>query len=147
VREHLIGMRIAKTVVFAVTFALAISAAGPERPLTKTELKRLITNAQSKTDHERIAQYFEAEAASYEADAKDHADLAQFYNKEGKSGPGFIEPPGKPARIRTLRRSFQEPAKSCRTSPQPGSGAPRNGPRGEKMMTARFVDVISSTRL
>ena len=82
VRKHLIAMRIARTVVFAVTFALAVSGAGPERPLTKTELKRLIANAQTKTDHERIAQYFEAEAAVYEVDAKDHAELAQLYKKK-----------------------------------------------------------------
>ena len=116
VREHLIGMRIAKTVFFAVTFALAISAAGPERPLTKTELKRLITNAQSKTDHERIAQYFEAEAASYEVDAKDHADLAQFYKKKESQDPGLSNPASLRAfeHCDALFRSLQKAAEQAR---------------------------------
>jgi hypothetical protein len=117
VRDHLIGMRIAKTVVFAVAFALAVSGAGPERPLTQTELKRLIMNAQTKTDHERIAEYFEAEAARYEVDAKDHADLAQFYKKKEIQDPALSN---HPASLRAfehcdaLFRSLQKAAEQAR---------------------------------
>ena len=36
-------------------------------------------NANTPADHERIAQYYDAEAARYEADAKEHEDEAGYY--------------------------------------------------------------------
>src|SRR5713226_1497022 len=66
-----INTRIVKTVVFAVVFAAAavvsVSAGAKDKPLNKAELKNLIANAETKAEHERIAQYFDAEAARYEA--------------------------------------------------------------------------------
>jgi hypothetical protein len=47
--------------------------------LSKSELKILVANAETKTDHERIAQYFDSETAKYEAEAKDHSELAASY--------------------------------------------------------------------
>ncbi len=42
-------------------------------------MKDLIANANTPADHERIAQYYDAEAARYEADAKEHKDEASYY--------------------------------------------------------------------
>ena len=47
--------------------------------LSKKQLKDLIANANTPADHERIAQYYDAEAARYEADAKQHEDEASYY--------------------------------------------------------------------
>ena len=73
-RKNFIRNGILHTTVFAVTLALAglvsVPAGAKDTPLTKVELKSLISNAETKADHERIAQYFEAEAARYEAEAK-----------------------------------------------------------------------------
>ncbi len=116
-QKDLIGMRIVKTVAFAVAFGLAIWADAADKPLTKAELKSLITKAQTKADHERIAQYFEAEAASYEVEAKDHADLAQFYKKKEIEDPGLSK---HPASLRAfehcdaLFRSLQKAAEQAR---------------------------------
>jgi hypothetical protein len=66
-----------------------------DKPLSRKELKDLIAHAETRADHERIAQYFDAEAARYEAQAKQHADLAQSYKKTGTSSatkyPGSMQ--------------------------------------------------------
>ena len=67
--------------VFALTAVASISAAANDKPLTKAEVKNLIANAELKADHERLAKHFEAEAVRYEAEAKDHNELAGFYQK------------------------------------------------------------------
>ena len=97
-RKHLISMRIVKTVVFATLFGLAavvtVSAGAKDKAITKVEVKNLIANAETKADHERIARYFDAEAARYEAEAKDHGDLAPFYQKN--PDPALSKHPGSP---------------------------------------------------
>jgi hypothetical protein len=83
-RKQLRNMRFINAVVLAIVFAFATAvsiSAADNKLLTKGELKSLIANGETKADHERVAQYFDAEAARYEAEAKDHSDLAGFYQK------------------------------------------------------------------
>jgi len=68
------------------SFVLASSSAS-EKKLTRGELKTLIATAETKSDHERIAKYFDAEAATYEAEAKEHSELATGYGKNPPSQP------------------------------------------------------------
>ena len=70
---------------------VAVPAGAKDKQLSQQELKNLIANAETKAEHERIAQYFDAEAAKYEAEAKEHADLAQSYRK---AGPASAKYPG-----------------------------------------------------
>lgn len=88
--KHLIGMRIIRTVAFVVALALSASAGAADKALTKAELKSLIANAGTKADHERIAQYFDAEAVRYEMEAKGYSDLAQFYNPGRRKDPARL---------------------------------------------------------
>lgn len=80
-----------KRVVIVTAIALAMLIAGAKTvqlqaqdskanaTLSKKQLKDLIANANTPADHERIAQYYDAEGARYEADAKQHADEATYY--------------------------------------------------------------------
>ena len=81
-RKHLTGISTMKAVVFAAAFGLAVSATVADKPLTKAELKSLISTAKTRADHQRIAQYFEAEAARYEMEANDHGELAPIYKRK-----------------------------------------------------------------
>ena len=118
-RKHLLSTRIVKTVVFATVLALAavitVSAGAKDKALTKVELKSLISNAETKADHERIAQYFDAEAARYEAEAKDHGDLAPFYQKN--PDPALSKHPGSPRAFEhcdSLSKSLKNAAEEAR---------------------------------
>lgn len=85
------NIRTIKTMGFALVFALtaiaSIVAAANDKPLTKAEVKNLISNAELKADHERLAKHFEAEAVRYEAEAKEHAELAQLYQRSTSATP------------------------------------------------------------
>ena len=118
-RNHLVGIGIVKTSVFAGILALAavvsLSAGAKDKPLTKAELKHLIANAETKADHERIAQYFDAEAARYEAEAKDHGELAPFYQKS--PDPALSKHPASPRAFEhcdSLSKSLQKSAEEAR---------------------------------
>ena len=80
--------------VFAVAMAMlaavvAVPAGAKDKQLSQRELKNLIANAKTKAEHERIAQYFDAEAGKYEAEAKEHAELAQSYRKAGAASTKY----------------------------------------------------------
>jgi hypothetical protein len=64
---------------------ISVPAGAADKPLSKSELKSLIATAETKAEHERIAKYFDAEAARYEAEAKEHGDLASVYQKSTPS--------------------------------------------------------------
>jgi hypothetical protein len=64
---------------------VSVPAGAKDKPLTKNEVKALIATAETKAEHERIAQYFDAEAAKYEAEAKEHSELAGVYQKSTPS--------------------------------------------------------------
>ena len=85
--NHLMNTRL-RTAVIAVAVGMltamgSVPASAVDKPLTKSEVKNLIAHAETKADHQRIAKYFDAEAVKYEAEAKDHGDLAQVYRKAG----------------------------------------------------------------
>jgi hypothetical protein len=82
--------------VTLLTAAIAVLAVGvslpaeeKDKPLSHSELKSLVGAAETKADHERIAQHFDAEADRYEAEAKEHGDLAAFYEKHTPSGAKY----------------------------------------------------------
>lgn len=117
--RKLMSTRIIKTVVFAVVLALAavvsVSAGANNKLLTKAELKNLIVNGETKADHERVAQYFDAEAARYEAEAKDHNELAAFYQKS--PDPALSKHPTSPRAFEhcdSLSKSLQKSAAEAR---------------------------------
>ena len=117
--RKLMSTRIIKTVVFAVVLALAavvsVSAGAKDKLLTKAELKNLIVNGETKADHERVAQYFDAEAARYEAEAKEHNELAGFYQKS--PDPALSKHPTSPRAFEhcdSLSKSLQKSAAEAR---------------------------------
>jgi len=117
--RKLMSTRIIKTVVFAVVLALAtvvsVSAGAKDKLLTKAELKNLIVNGETKADHERVAQFFDAEAARYEAEAKDHNELAAFYQKS--PDPALSKHPTSPRAFEhcdSLSKSLQKSATEAR---------------------------------
>ena len=82
-KNHLINpwtLRLAVlTIAFAVVPALVGPAGAKDKTLSKGELRTLILNAKTPADHERIAQYFDAQAVKYEEAAKKHENEAAYY--------------------------------------------------------------------
>lgn len=119
-RKNFMSTGIFKTAVFAITLALAavvsVPADAKAQPVKKSELKGLLTNAETKADHERIAQYFDAEAVRYEAEAKDHGELAPFYKKS--PDPALSKHPGSPRAFEhcdALSKNLQKSAEEARS--------------------------------
>jgi hypothetical protein len=82
--KHLIKTRTFRLAVFAVatamlTAVISIPSVAKDKTIGKSELRNLIANAKTPAAHERIAQYFDAEATKYEADAKKHEEEASNY--------------------------------------------------------------------
>jgi len=80
--------------ILVVPAIVSVPAAAKDKALSKTQLNHLIATAETKADHERIAQYFDAEATKYETEAKEHAELAQAYRKSGAASakyPGSMQ--------------------------------------------------------
>ena len=81
--NNLINARALRLAVFAAATAILATTVSvgvaKDKTLSKTELRHIIENAKTPADHEQIAQYFDAEAAKYEADAKKHAEEATYY--------------------------------------------------------------------
>lgn len=82
--NHLISTQTLRLAVFTVATAMlatvaSVTAGAKDKTISKSELRTLIANAKTPADHERIAQYFDAEATKYEADAKEHAEEASDY--------------------------------------------------------------------
>lgn len=75
--------------VALLTVFVSVPAGAKDKPLSKSEVKALIATAETKAEHERIAQYFDAEATKYQAEATEHADLAGVYEKRGAPSPKF----------------------------------------------------------
>jgi hypothetical protein len=75
--------------IAVLAVGVSVPAGAKDKPLTQSDLKSLVAKAESKADHERIAQHFDAEADRYDAEAKEHADLAAFYQKNTPSGTKY----------------------------------------------------------
>lgn len=65
--------------VAMLSVAASVPAGAQNKTLSKSELKNLIAHAETKADHERIAEYFDAETRKYEAEAKEHGETAAMY--------------------------------------------------------------------
>jgi hypothetical protein len=57
------------------------TAAGQRPPLSRKEVKTLIASAKTKEDHLKLADYYNAQAARLEAEAKDHDAMAEYYRQ------------------------------------------------------------------
>ncbi len=78
------------TIVLALVFASVYPAAAQNKPdVSKKELKVLLKTATQPADHQRIADYYQQEAARLTASAKEHQELAAIYAEESsKRGHG-----------------------------------------------------------
>ena len=118
--NHLMNRRTLRTAVMAVavgmlTAVVSVPVGAADKPLSKSELKNLIANAETKADHERIAKYFDAEAAKYEAESKEHGELAPFYQRN--PDPTISKHPGSPRAFEhcdSLSKSLQKAAEDAR---------------------------------
>ena len=81
------------TAVAVLATVVTVPAGAKDKPLSKAEVKALIATAETKAEHERIAQYFDAEAAKYEAEGKEHGELAAVYRSSTPSAkyPGGMQ--------------------------------------------------------
>lgn len=77
----------AVSAALVVAFFVSISAAASEKKLTKRELKDLIAHAETKAQHQQIANYFDDEANRFAAEAQEHSELAEFYEKHSAPQP------------------------------------------------------------
>ncbi|MEO8052128.1 MAG: hypothetical protein ABI833_17080 [Acidobacteriota bacterium] len=107
------------TVAIAVLAVFVSVSAGTAAENGKTlgqkELKNLIANSETKADHERIAKHFDAEAAKYEAEAKEHGELVPFY--KASPDPALSKHPGSPRSAQhcdSLSKSLLQAAEDAR---------------------------------
>ncbi len=89
--KHMMNTSTLRAVVLTVAAAVLavfvlVPAGAKDKTLSKSELKNLVANAATKADHERIAQYFDAEAERFGAEAKDHEDIARVYQDTARTG-------------------------------------------------------------
>ena len=74
---------LALVAVFMITTAFfaqtpVVTQAKPEH-LSKQQLNALIASAKTPAEHERLAQYYRAQASNYLAEAKDHESMVAAY--------------------------------------------------------------------
>ena len=117
--NHITNTSAFKAVVSTAAIAVlavfvSVPAGAKDKLLSKSELKSLVANAETKADHERVAQYFDAEAMRYEAEAKDHGELAPFYQRS--PDPALSKHPGS-------QRSFQHCDSLSKSLKQAGEDA------------------------
>ena len=72
-------LNMTRSLVLLATAALLTTPFANAQVLGKADLKKLVASASTPQDHERIAKHFDAKAAQYETDAKDHEELAAEY--------------------------------------------------------------------
>jgi hypothetical protein len=106
-----------KTALSILVCGLVLSVAGfAAEPLTNKNVKQLISSANGPADHLRLANYFELEAQKFEAEAKEHADMARNYranpNALETKLPGAV---GTAKHCESLSRDLAHAAKGART--------------------------------
>jgi hypothetical protein len=71
------------TLLMLVTVLPVMAIAQSKAPgqWTNNDLKTALSTAKTPGDHQKIAQYYTAKATRSDADAKEHADLADLYRK------------------------------------------------------------------
>ena len=70
-------------VTMSVLMAMAGTAAGSSRMLSKKELKTLLATASTPEQHNRLAEHYRAKAEKLDADANDHIEMAKVYRSRG----------------------------------------------------------------
>jgi hypothetical protein len=76
--------RFARSALLGLLVVSGTLWAGQEDLLSKQELKTLVGNAKIAQDHQRLARHFAAKAEQLEADAKDHVELSESYNRRDR---------------------------------------------------------------
>ena len=100
---------------FAASVPLLVAQSKSSDLLTSKQVQELITNAKTPADHMKLQKHFQALAAKYEADAKDHAAEAVAYRKN----PSFMDSkhpgnPGTAAHCDRFAELARESAKEAR---------------------------------
>jgi hypothetical protein len=78
--KALVGTLSALILALVIPLIGAAQNKAPQDWTTK-DLKQAIATAKTAADHKTIASYYTADAARLEAEAKDHAELADLYRK------------------------------------------------------------------
>ena len=76
------------SIILAIIFLASLSfvrtssvTAGSKPALSRKEVKALIAGAKTKDDHQKLADYYKAEAERLQAEATDHEEMAEAYKK------------------------------------------------------------------
>ncbi len=103
----------------ALEMSVSVAGFGAQAPtskdlLTSKQVKDLVAAAQTPADHVKLQKHFSALAAEYDADAAEHADLAQSYRKPpvGRLMPGSY--PKKAEHCDRLTQTLRDAAKEAR---------------------------------
>ena len=103
----------------AIALAASVAAFGAQAPksadlLPLKQVKDLVAAAQTPADHVKLQKHFVALAAKYDAEAVEHADLAQSYRKPsvGRLMPGSY--PKKADHCDRLTQTLRDAAKEAR---------------------------------
>jgi hypothetical protein len=119
--KHLMNTKAIRIAGFAIAIGLVTAivsipaGASDDHSIKASELKNRVENAETAADHERIAKYFDAEAARYEAESKNHGELAPFYQRN--PDPALSKHPGSPRSFEhcdSLTKSLHEAAEGAR---------------------------------
>ena len=119
--NRLINPRTFRFAVFAVAAVMVTAlvptpAGAKDRAVSKSEIKKLISSGETKAQHERIAEYFDGKATEYEAEAKQHGDMALLYEKSTPTTP--TKYPGSMQSFEhctSLSKALQHAAEEART--------------------------------
>jgi hypothetical protein len=114
--NELMKLRMLKALLMipVLAFFVSMSTGATENKLSRSELKRLIATAETKADHERIAEYFDSEAARYDSEAKEHSELAQFYDKNPSGTTKYPGTMQTSAHCTSLSKSLRQAAEDAR---------------------------------
>ena len=77
----MITRRKAFTGALALTAGSALLAAGSLKKLSKKELMVLVEKAKTPADHRKLSAYYADLATEFEAESKEHAEMAEHYAK------------------------------------------------------------------
>jgi hypothetical protein len=73
----------AAVMMSAILAAVGTATMSSNKTLSKKEVKALLANASTPADHNRLAEYYQLRADKFEAEAKDHDEMAKVYPSRG----------------------------------------------------------------
>ena len=73
--KRIVAVLIGALLLMSVSGVAAESA----KPLSKKQVKELLSRASTPADHRRLAGHYEAKAKEYEAESAEHAEMAKMY--------------------------------------------------------------------